>query len=105
MTEPRAAPVGVTAGRLSVKSSRRMTDAAFIGIEIGGTKLQLVAGGAAARVGRRVRLNVDPAAGGGGICRQIGAALVQLRGEVGGRVAAIGVGFGGPVDWQTGRIR
>ena len=44
-----------------------MSEAAYIGIEIGGTKLQLVAGDAAARVLGRVRRTADRAAGAAGI--------------------------------------
>jgi glucokinase len=73
----------------------------FLGIEIGGTKLQLVAG-AADKIVQRRRLAVDGAAGAEGIRRQIAA---ELPGMIeAGAVAAIGVGFGGPVDWRTGRV-
>src|SRR5687768_17454552 len=81
-----------------------MTDGVFIGIEIGGTKLQPVAGDPSARVLRRFRDDVDRAKGGGGICRQTEAGLAELGGKSGARIAGIGVGFGGPVDWRTGRI-
>ncbi len=74
----------------------------YIGIEIGGTKLQLVSGNALGKVERRWRATVDPRAGGKGICRQIQAGLAELRKET--EPQAIGVGFGGPVDWRTGRI-
>ena len=77
----------------------RMT---LLGIEIGGTKLQLVAGDPQGRILDRRRFSVDPAAGGEGIRAQIAAALPELVAEHG--PAALGVGFGGPVDWQTGRI-
>ncbi|NDD39632.1 MAG: ROK family protein, partial [Verrucomicrobia bacterium] len=39
----------------------------FLGIEIGGTKLQLVAGDADARITARQRFTVDRARGGAGI--------------------------------------
>jgi glucokinase len=81
-----------------------MADAAFIGIEIGGTKLQLVAGDGTARVLHRFRAEVDRAKGGREICKQIEGGLAEIRAKTGGRVAGIGVGFGGPVDWRTGRI-
>ena len=74
----------------------------FIGIEIGGTKLQLVAGDAGGRIIDRRRLAVVSAEGGEGIRRQIAAALPGLMAAHG--PAAIGVGFGGPVDWRTGKI-
>jgi glucokinase len=73
-----------------------------IGIEIGGTKLQLVLGNEQGEISERRRLTVEPASGGGGIREQIAKALPDLvRGR---EIAAIGVGFGGPVDWRTGRI-
>lgn len=73
-----------------------------IGIEIGGTKLQLVSGNASGKIERRWRATVDPVAGGKGICRQIQTGLAELRKA--SAPQAIGVGFGGPVDWRTGRI-
>lgn len=74
----------------------------WVGIEIGGTKLQLVSGDASGKIERRWRATVEPGAGGKGICRQIQAGLTELRKEVAPK--GIGVGFGGPVDWRTGRI-
>jgi glucokinase len=82
----------------------RMADGAFIGIEIGGTKLQLVAGDNASRITHRVRLRADRAAGGPGICRQLETGLAEIRAATGTGIAAVGVGFGGPVDRETGRI-
>lgn len=74
----------------------------FIGIEIGGTKLQIVAGDAMGRIGRRWRASVVREAGGHGICRQIVTGIGEIRHGLHPR--AIGIGFGGPVDWKTGRI-
>lgn len=74
----------------------------YLGIEIGGTKLQLVAGDAAASITARVRLNVDQARGGAGIREQIQRALPNLLEQA--QPAGIGVGFGGPVDSATGHI-
>ena len=74
----------------------------FLGIEIGGTKLQLVAGDHSAAILDRARLAVDAAKGGDGIRAQLGAALPELVARW--KPAAIGVGFGGPVDWRNGRI-
>ena len=74
----------------------------FLGIEIGGTKLQLVAGDADARITARRRFTVDKARGGAGIREQIAAALPKLMDLA--KPAAIGVGFGGPVDSATGQI-
>jgi glucokinase len=81
-----------------------MTDGAFIGIEIGGSKLQLVAGGLNCRVTHRVRKTVERGADGPRICSQLEDGLAELRERVHARVNSIGVGFGGPVDRQAGRI-
>ena len=75
----------------------------FIGIEIGGTKLQLVAGDAAGRILDRRRIGVDQSAGGQGIRRQIQLALPGLLERW--RPAGIAVGFGGPVDVRSGLTR
>jgi glucokinase len=72
------------------------------GIEIGGTKLQLALGSATGGICERRKLAVDPAKGGAGIRDQIAQELPQLFQAR--KISAIGVGFGGPVDWKTGRI-
>lgn len=74
----------------------------FLGIEIGGTKLQLVAGDADARITARRRFTVDKARGGAGIRERIASALPELIDVA--KPSAIGVGFGGPVDAATGQI-
>jgi len=74
----------------------------FLGIEIGGTKLQVVAGDDTATVFERRRLAVDRAAGGEGIRRQLEGVLGPFIAKW--NPAAIGAGFGGPIDWRTGRI-
>lgn len=73
-----------------------------LGIEIGGTKLQIVVGDASAKIQERRRLDVNPQRGGVGIREQIESTLGDLLPRF--KPAAIGVGFGGPVDWNTGRI-
>jgi glucokinase len=74
----------------------------LLGIEIGGTKLQLVLGDGGGVIQQRRQLTVARQAGAAGIREQIVRVLPELAREV--PVAAAGVGFGGPVDWQTGRI-
>jgi len=74
----------------------------LIGIEIGGTKLQIVVGTAEGQILARRRFVVDRASGGSGIRQQISSTLPELI--MAHQPAAIGVGFGGPVDWRTGRI-
>ena len=70
-----------------------------LGIEIGGTKLQLVLGDGG-HIKERRRLTVAPGLGAAGIRAQI----QQTVSEFGNSFAAVGVGFGGPVDWSKGRI-
>jgi glucokinase len=73
----------------------------FVGIEIGGTKLQLVVG-SAEKIQQRVRFTVVKERGAAGIRDHIKQALPELiRGQ---KIAAVGVGFGGPVNWRTGKI-
>lgn len=74
----------------------------FLGIEIGGTKLQIVAGDNEARIVDRTRFTVDKAAGAVGIRRLIETALPAVLAQW--TPTAVGVGFGGPVDLGTGRI-
>ena len=74
----------------------------ILAIEIGGTKLQLFVGDDTGRILHRWRFDVDAARRGEGIRVQIENALPDiLRAH---DVAAVGVGYGGPVDWSTGRI-
>jgi len=74
----------------------------FLGIEIGGTKLQLVTGDESAAIRERRRLDVNPTKGAAGIRKQIERTLPELLRQK--NAQAIGVGFGGPVDWRAGKI-
>lgn len=74
----------------------------LLGIEIGGTKLQLVLGDGSARIRERLRLTVDAARGAAGIRQQIAGELPDLLRSR--KISAVGVGFGGPLDWKTGRV-
>ncbi len=74
----------------------------FLGIEIGGTKLQLVLGSADGQVLQRRKLPVEPERGGAGIREQVQNAVPELTAR--NTVQAVGVGFGGPVEWRTGKI-
>lgn len=74
----------------------------LLGIEIGGTKLQLVLGDTAGVIHARRRLVVETAHGAGGIRHQIERTIPELLADK--KIAAVGVGFGGPVDWRTGTI-
>ena len=73
-----------------------------LGIEIGGTKLQLVLGDETGKICCRQKLAVDRTTGAAGIQQLIEWVLPGLL--RGGQILGVGVGFGGPVDWQTGRI-
>ena len=73
-----------------------------LAIEIGGTKLQLAVGDDSGAIVERQRFDVDKTRGGAGIREQIVATLPLLLAQA--KPEAIGVGFGGPVDWRTGRI-
>lgn len=74
----------------------------FLGIEIGGTKLQLVVGDSSAQIIRRWRLTVEPAQGAVGIRQQIESTTAEILTTH--AIRAVGAGFGGPVDWKSGRI-
>lgn len=79
-----------------------MTPPNFLAVEIGGTKLQLCAGSGEGRILDRRRFLVDRERGADGIREQIALAIPELIKAW--EPAAIGVGYGGPVNWRTGRI-
>ena len=81
-----------------MKSSKKL-----VGIEIGGTKLQLVLANSSGGIEQTVRHTVDPAGGAESIRTQISDGLKKLGHSE--EIGALGVGFGGPVDWKTGAIR
>jgi len=73
----------------------------YLGIEIGGTKLQLGLGPGDGLLSGLWRGPVDAAAGAEAIRRQITAAVPELLGTSGierSQIKGIGIGFGGPVD-------
>ena len=86
--------------------SKSLSDTAaeqrFLAIEIGGSKLQLCLGNAAGEIRERRRFVVERERGAEGIRARIAEVLPELIAP--GQPAAIGVGYGGPVDWRTGRI-
>ena len=95
-----ADPNGLSSSEESVPKST--DDERFVAIEIGGTKLQLVAGTSTGTVFARRRFQVDRARGAEGIREFIAAEIPQLCESHQPR--AIGVGYGGPVHWRTGQI-
>ncbi len=79
----------------------------WLGIEIGGTKLQLGVGPDDGELLGLWRGTVDVAAGPEGIRRQIVAAVPELLVQSGiarGELRGVGIGFGGPVDDATQTI-
>jgi glucokinase len=81
-------------------SSNRVST--LLGIEIGGTKLQIVLGNSNGIILKRYRHSVDRNKGGAGIRTLISESLDEIRRT--SRLEAIGVGFGGPVDRDSGQI-
>ena len=74
------------------------------GIEIGGTKLQAVIGREDGSILASRRGAVCPERGAPGILEWIERETQTLIAESGARPAAIGVGFGGPVESATGTV-
>lgn len=74
----------------------------ILAIEIGGTKLQLCLGNETGVIHHREKLTVAAGGGAAAIREQIQRTIAKLRKL--GPIDAVGVGFGGPVDWRTGRI-
>jgi glucokinase len=73
----------------------------YLGIEIGGTKLQVGIGAGDGVLAGLWRGPVDPADGPDGIRRQITEAVPDLLARTGlarEQLRAVGIGFGGPVD-------
>jgi glucokinase len=73
----------------------------YLGIEIGGTKLQLGVGAGDGTLAGLWRGGVDVAAGADGIRRQILAAVPELLRKSAidrSQLRGVGIGFGGPVD-------
>jgi glucokinase len=76
----------------------------FLGIEIGGTKLQLGLGAGDGIVTALWRGTVNPAEGSEGIRKQIVAAVPELLAKANldrGHLRGVGIGFGGPTDDAT----
>jgi len=76
----------------------------FLGIEIGGTKLQLGLGAGDGVITALWRGTVDAAAGSEGIRKQIEGAIPELLAKANrdrGELQGVGIGFGGPTDDAT----
>ncbi|MCX8108538.1 MAG: ROK family protein [Verrucomicrobiae bacterium] len=74
----------------------------ILGIEIGGSKLQIVRGTYSGSISERFRFPVNHALGAQAIRDQIKQTIHAVRQNH--RLTAVGVGFGGPVDWRSGKI-
>ena len=74
----------------------------YLGIEIGGTKLQLGVGSGDGKLVAMERHEVRPALGAAGILEQIETSGRTLAARHG--VTGVGIGFGGPVDSPGGRV-
>jgi glucokinase len=79
-----------------------MSQQNFIGIEIGGTKLQLARANEFLFIEEQISLEVIKTNGADGIRQQIKEAIKNLKGNE--TITAVGVGFGGPVNYKTGKI-
>jgi len=73
----------------------------YLGIEIGGTKFQAVIGDSGAKIIDRYRAIVDKELGGEGIRKEILKAIKYFDRY---KPISIGLGFGGPVDFENGKI-
>ncbi len=83
-----------------------MTDPWLLGIEIGGTKLQLGIGQGLGTLKALKRVRVDPSAGAAGILLQIQSAVPDVLESASltrDDIKAAGIGFGGPVDTALGQ--
>ena len=86
----------------SMVSNAPQTARPFLGIEIGGTKLQMVVGRHDTGIVHRRRFSVEAGRGAQSIRENIAGALPGILSEW--VPAAVGVGYGGPVNWRTGQI-
>ena len=84
-----------------MESPEFITNKTFLGIEIGGTKLQLVTGTADGNILSKHRLDINRDQGAEGIKLAIEG---TIRKNYIGKVQAVGIGFGGPVNFKTGQI-
>ncbi len=84
-----------------------MPEHLFLGIEIGGTKLQLGLGRGDGRILAFDRRTIEPARGAEGILAQIDAMagpMLSSWDDGHEAIAAVGIGFGGPVDSGRGVV-
>jgi glucokinase len=76
-----------------------------IGVDLGGTKIEVAAVDADGNLGNRARHQTDVAGGPAGIKEQIAKAARALMRDVANRPVGLGVGVAGQVDADTGVVR
>ncbi len=79
----------------------------ILGVEIGGTKLQLAIGDLSGKLLYIQQGRVDLKSGVDGILRWFKTnvpAVIIKAGEYSGKICGIGVGFGGPIETATGKV-
>lgn len=82
-----------------------MANPLYLGVEIGGTKLQVGAGRADGKLAGLIRRRVVVDRGAAGIRDQLVEAVATLRDSLANpRFAAVGIGFGGPIDAERGVV-
>ena len=84
-----------------MESLELVTNKSFLGIEIGGTKLQLVSGTEDGKILSKHRFEIKKDEGAKGIRSAIEH---TVREHYAGKIQAVGIGFGGPVNSKTGQI-
>jgi len=76
-----------------------------VGVDLGGTKVEAAQVDAAGRVGRRVRLRTEVAAGPAAIETEIATAVQEIREAVGAPPCGVGIGVAGQIDAAEGVVR
>ena len=82
--------------------SSMLDEGSILGIEIGGTKLQLLLQHVSGQILSREQFKVDSGKGAQGILDQMEAGIRNIRAQH--SIDAVGVGFGGPIDRDSGVI-
>jgi len=75
----------------------------LLGIEIGGTKLQVAAGDMSLQILELVREKIEPEQGAAGILKQLQKIVPTLQRTY--QTGALGIGFGGPIDSTEGIVQ
>jgi len=76
----------------------------LLGIEIGGTKLQVVIGDSEGNISQALEVAADAVGGAVAILRQLETMAQQLLSNSEDPICGIGIGFGGPVNSETGVV-